>query len=65
MKTLTILNKSTKDAKAFAAYDDSLRGGDLISYKDEDGIVLEGIVSFSKKWENAKYSELPMVEIIK
>ncbi|MGQ1128586.1 hypothetical protein ACT4VC_12050 [Acinetobacter baumannii] len=65
MKNLTILSKVTKDAKATAKYDESLKSGDVITYRSEDGILLEGVVSFAKKWESQRYSNLPVVEIIK
>ncbi|MES5709353.1 hypothetical protein U2E90_03995 [Acinetobacter baumannii] len=65
MKNLTILSKVTKDAKATAKYDESLKSGDVITYRSEDGVLLEGVVSFAKKWESQRYSNLPVVEIIK
>lgn len=65
MKTLTILSKVTKDAKATAKYDESLKSGDVITYRNEDGALFEGIVSFAKKWDSQRYSNLPVVEIIK
>ncbi|EOA4417033.1 hypothetical protein ACH2GS_001512 [Acinetobacter baumannii] len=65
MKNLTILSKVTKDAKATAKYDESLKSGDVITYRSEDGVLLEGVVSFAKKWEAQRYSNLPVVEIIK
>lgn len=65
MKNLTILIKVTKDAKATAKYDESLKSGDVITYRSEDGVLLEGVVSFAKKWESQRYSNLPVVEIIK
>lgn len=65
MKNLTILNKATKDAKATAKYDESLKSGDVVTYRSEDGVLLEGVVSFAKKWESDRYSNLPIVEIVK
>lgn len=65
MKNLTILSKVTKDAKATAKHDESLKSGDVITYRSEDGVLLEGVVSFAKKWESQRYSNLPVVEIIK
>ncbi|MDC5635726.1 hypothetical protein OIN80_10920 [Acinetobacter baumannii] len=65
MKNLTILSKVTKDAKATAKYDESLKSGDVITYRSEDGVLLEGVVSFAKKWESQRYSNLPVVEIVK
>lgn len=65
MKNLTILSKVTKDAKATAKYDESLKSGDVITYRSEDGVLLDGVVSFAKKWESQRYSNLPVVEIIK
>ncbi len=65
MKNLTILSKVTKDAKATAKYDESLKSGDVITYKSEEGVLLEGVVSFAKKWESQRYSNLPVVEIVK
>lgn len=65
MKKLTILSKVTKDAKATAKYDESLKSGDVITYRSEDGVLLEGIISFAKKWESQRYSNLPVVEIVK
>ncbi len=65
MKNLTILSRVTKDAKATAKYDESLKSGDVITYRSEDGVLLEGVVSFAKKWESQRYSNLPVVEIIK
>lgn len=64
MKTLTILSKVTKDAKATATYDSSLKSGDVVTYRNEDGVLVEGIVSFAKKWESVRYSNLPVAEII-
>ncbi|MCX0328908.1 hypothetical protein ABLB95_15400 (plasmid) [Acinetobacter radioresistens] len=65
MKKLTILNTITKDAKATAKYDASLKSGDVITYRSEDGVLLEGVVSLAKKWESQRYSNLPIVEIVK
>ncbi len=65
MKTLTILSKVTKDAKATAKYDESLKSGDVITYRNEDGAIVEGIVSYAKKWQSQRYSNLPAVEIEK
>ncbi len=65
MKTLTILSKVTKDAKATAKYDESLKGGDIVTYRTEDGAIFEGIVSFAQKWTSHRYSNLPIVEILK
>lgn len=65
MKTLTILSKVTKDAKATAKYDDSLKSGDVVTYKTEDGALIEGIVSYAQKWNSQRYSNLPVVEIVK
>lgn len=65
MKTLTILSKVTKDAKATAKYDESLKSGDVITYRNEDGAIVEGIVSYAKKWHSQRYSNLPAVEIEK
>lgn len=65
MKNLTILSKATKDAKATAKYDESLKSGDVVTYRSEDGVLLEGVVSFAKKWESDRYSNLPIVEIVK
>ena len=65
MKTLTILSTVTKDAKATAKYDESLKSGDVVTYKNEDGAIVEGIVSYAKKWQSQRYSNLPAVEIEK
>lgn len=65
MKKLTILSKVTKDAKATAKYDESLKSGDVVTYKSEEGVLFEGVVSYSKKWESQRYSNLPVVEIVK
>lgn len=65
MKTLTILSTVNKDAKATAKYDESLKSGDVITYKNEEGVLFEGIVSFAKKWNSQRYSNLPVVEIVK
>jgi uncharacterized protein YijF (DUF1287 family) len=65
MKNLTILSKVTKDAKATAKYDESLKSGDVVTYKTEDGAILEGVVSYAQKWSAQRYSNLPVVEIEK
>lgn len=65
MKNLTILSQVTKDAKATAKYDESFKSGDVVTYKTEDGALFEGIVSFAKKWDSQRYSNLPEVEIVK
>lgn len=64
VKNLTILSKVTKDAKATAKYNAALKSGDVITYRSEDGVLLEGVVSFAKKWESQRYSNLPVVEIV-
>lgn len=64
VKNLTILSKVTKDAKATAKYNAALKSGDVITYRSEDGVLLEGVVSFAKKWESQRYSNLPIVEIV-